>query len=104
MKTERNFRARRGAQLPTVMLLLASLVGFASVGQAQDVAEIVVTAEKRAHDVTAALIREEMQSDAQLAASKMRRDIAAELSRRLSKENRPPRLVIGRSVDNDNRG
>lgn len=104
MKTERNFRAWRGAQLPTVMLLLAFLVSFASVGQAQDVAEIVVTAEKRAHDVTAALIREEMKSDAQLAASKMRKDIAAELSRRLSKENSPPRLVIGSAVKKDNRG
>ena len=104
MKTERNFRAWRGAQLPTVMLMLALLVGFASVGQAQEVAEIVVTAEKRAHDVTAALIREEMQSDAQLAASKMRKDIAAELSRRLSKENRPPRLVIGSTAKKDNRG
>jgi len=104
MKTERNFRARRGAQLPTVTLLLALLVSFASVGQAQDVAEIVVTADKPEHDENAALIREEMQSDARLAVSKTRMDVAAELGQRLSKENRPPRVAVGKAVNKDNRG
>ena len=104
MNTERTFRAWRGAQLPTVMLLLASLAGFASVGQAQDVAEIVVTADKPEHDAKVALIREEMQSDARLAASQTRMEVMAELGRRLSKENRPPRVAVGSAVKNDNRG
>lgn len=104
MKTERNYRGYRGAQLPTVMLTLALAVGFASVGQAQDVAEIVVTAEKPEHNVTAALIREEMQSEARLAAWKTRMDVATDLGKRLSMENRPERVAVGTAVKSGKRG
>lgn len=97
MNTERNYRGTRGAQLPIVMLALALAAGFASVGQAQNVAEIFVTAERPEHDVTAALIREEMQSEARLAAWKTRMDVASDLDKRLSMENRPERIAAVKS-------
>jgi hypothetical protein len=104
MKTERTFRGNRGAQLLTVMLTLALVVGFASVGQAQDVAELVVTAEKPRHDVTAALIRDEMQSAARLAANKTRVTVVSDLGERLSKENRPARVAVRKAVKTGERG
>ena len=104
MKTERNDRVFRGAQLPTVMLTLALAVGFASVGQAQDVAEIVVTADQPRHEMRAALIREEMQSEARLAAWKTRIEVASDLGKRLSTENRPERITVGTADKSDKRG
>ena len=104
MKTERNYREMRGAQLPTVMLTLALVVGFASVGLAQDVAEIVVTAERPTLELNAALIREEMQSEARLAAWKTRIDVATNLGKRLSTEHRPERITIGTVVKTGKRG
>lgn len=102
MKTERIFRAWRGARLPTVMLTLALAVGFASVGHAQDVTEMVVTAQKPQHAVTSALIRDEVQSDARSAARETRIEVAADLGLRLSKEFRPAR--VARAANKDNRG
>ena len=104
MKTERNYRVLRGAQLPTVMLTLALIAGFASVGQAQDVAEIVVTAEKPRHDETAASIRDERQSAARLVAQKTRIDVVSDLGERLSKENRPARVAVRQAVKAGERG
>ena len=102
MNTERTIRAWRGAQLPTALLTLALAVGFASVGQAGEVTEMVVTAQKPRHEATSALIRNKVQSDAQSAARETRIDVANDLGLRLSKEFGPAR--VAQAAEKDNRG
>lgn len=104
MNTERRNRAWRGARLPTVLLTLALAAGFASVGHAQDVAEIVITAQKPDRDAHATLIREEMQSDARLAARETRIEVASELSQRLNRANRRARITVSQALKQDHRG
>ena len=93
MKNLLKTRLARFGRLPTALLVLVLAAGFASVGQAQDMPELVVTAEKTELGETAAALRDGIQAKAQLAVWQTRVSVAFDLGLRLTGEERPPRVA-----------
>lgn len=93
MKKLLKFRIEEFGRLPTALLTLALFAGFASVGQAQDMPELVVTAAKTELCDTAATLRDDMQAKAQLAVWQTRVSVASDLGLRLTADDRPLSLA-----------
>ena len=97
MKIELKNRFRRIARLPTVLLLLALSAGFASVGQAQDIPVIVVTAERPTICASALTrdqkLRNAIRSGASHAVWKTRVSVATDLGVKLNSRQRPFRVA-----------
>ena len=93
MKIRLEKAAMRAFRLPTVMLTLAAIAGFASVGQAQDIPQIVITAERPVATDTSAAFREEMQSTADSAVWKTQLSVAIDLGTKLTHEQERIRLA-----------
>lgn len=93
MKTLLEKGAMRTFRLPTVMLMLALIAGFASVGQAQDIPQIVITAERPVATETSATFRKEMQATAEAAVWKTQLRVAIDLGMKLKHEQERIRLA-----------
>jgi len=85
--------AMRTFRLPTVMLMLAMIAGFASVGQAQDIPQIVITAERPDATETSEAFRQEMQATAESAVRKTQLSVAIDLGMKLTHEQERIRLA-----------
>ena len=81
-----NNRATRRSSLPTVLLTLALGAGFASVGQAQDIPQVTVTANSPSCTGYSTL-REEMREKATRAIWDTRISVAADLRTRLFRQH-----------------
>ena len=101
MKKLLKFRIEEFGRLPTALLTLALFAVFASVGQAQVMPELVVTAAKTELGDTAAALRDDMQAKAQLAVWQTRVSVASDLGLRLTGDDRPARVA---GADADKRG
>lgn len=75
--------ANRAIRLPTVMLMLALFAGVASVGQAQDIPEMVITTKRPVAQDASAELRDEMQTTADSVVRKTRFRVAVDLGVKL---------------------
>jgi hypothetical protein len=107
MNTLLKNRLLRISQLPAVLLALAINVGFASVGQAQEIPSMIITAERPSNceslqTLESEALTRQIQTDALLAVWKTRVSVATELGVKLNDQQRPFR--IARRKVNDKRG
>lgn len=79
--------------MPTVLLSLALSAGFASVGQAENITTIVVTAKKPAATDFSASIRDEMRARTQITVWQTRISVGADLDIKLNQPSRALRLA-----------
>ena len=91
-------RIARIFRLPTLLLLLAVSAGFASVGQAQEIPTIVITAERPEKCESLLTMRSEargteIRTDAARAIWKTRVSVATDLSAKLNDKQRPFRIA-----------
>jgi hypothetical protein len=93
MKNPLKMRLARFGRLPTAVLVLALAAGFGSVGQAQDMPELVVTAEHSELGETTAALRDGIQAQAEFAVWQTRMSVAFDLGLRLTGEDRPSRVA-----------
>ena len=77
-------RIRRIFRLPIGLLMPALIVGFAAVGQAQGIPEMVITAERPAECETSVDLRDQMQVTARRAVWKTQVRVGADLSMKLN--------------------
>ena len=101
MKTETENRVRRFIQLPTTLLLLALVAGFASVGQAEDLSAMVITTPRPADCETESTFEDEMAAKAELAVWMTRVSVATDLGAKLHSQRRAFRIA---AKDTGNRG
>lgn len=80
-------RIRRISRLPIELLLPALIVGFAAVGQAQGIPQMVITAERPADCETSSDLLDQMQVTARRAVWKTRARVGADLSIKLNSQN-----------------
>jgi len=97
MKTLLKNRLAR-IQLPTVLLGLAFYAGLGTVGYAQDISSMVITAKRPAQDESALMLRDEMTATANAAVWKTRLSVATSLGAKLTTQPRSTRLA-GRYTD-----
>jgi hypothetical protein len=83
MKTLLKNRLAR-IQLPTVLLGLALYAGFGTVGYAQDISSMVITAERPAHNDNALMLHDEMRATANTAVWHTRLSVATSLGAKLT--------------------
>jgi hypothetical protein len=107
MNTLLKNRLLRNFQLPAVLLALAMNVGFASVGQAQEIPSMIITAERPSRCESLQKLESEaltrrIRTDAHFAVWKTRVSVATELGVKLNNQQRPFR--IARRPVNDKRG
>lgn len=93
MKKLLKIRIEEFRRLPTALLTLAMFAGFASVGQAQDMPELVVTAQRLEAPELASELRHDLRSGATDAVWETRVTVAAALGIRLTGEDRPVRIA-----------
>ncbi len=86
-------RATRTSRLPTAMLMLALVAGFASVGQTQDIPQMVITAERPADCETFGDLRDQMQATARRVVWKTQARVGADLNVKLNSRNGWVRLA-----------
>ena len=97
----RNTLSRRTGGLPTAALMLALGAGVPSLGQAEPMPQLVVTAQKAPHGTAVETLRNTMQVEAQEAVSATRISVATELGLRLTGQHRAFRVA---STDPGKRG
>ena len=90
-----NRTTHRPAGLPTVLLTLALMAGFASVGQAQDIPQTTVTAQAPLACDSDGSIRSEMQARAERAVRGTQINVASRLNRRLFRQHQQSFRVAG---------
>ncbi len=93
MKKLLKIRIEEFRRLPTALLTLAMFAGFASVGQAQEMPELVVTAQKLGAPELTCELRDDLRSGATDAVWDTRVAVAAALGIRLTGEDRPVRIA-----------
>lgn len=91
-------RVTRILQLPTVLLVLAINAGFASVGRTEDIASMVITAQRPAHGDSLRVRRDEllgneMRTTAGLAVSITRLRVTTDLGVKLNSQRPAPQLA-----------
>ena len=99
MKTETRNRVGRFIQLPNALLLLALGAGFASVGQAEDVPSMIITAPKPADCATNSKFENEIVAQARLAVWGTRLSVATDLGAKLHSQPRVFRIA-GKDIGN----
>ncbi len=92
---------RQPVRLPTVLLLLAFFAGSASVGHAQELSSLTITAERPVHSSFTSSIRDEMRADTEIAVWMTRINVGTELGLKLSRPSRNYRLA---ALDMNKRG
>ena len=92
---------RQPVCLPTVLLSLALFAGSASVGYAEELSSLVITAERPAHSSFSSSIRDEMRADTETAVWMTRINVGTELGVKLSQPGRTYRLA---ALDMNKRG
>ena len=80
-------RVRRVYRLPISLLLPALIAGFAAVGQAQGIPQMVITAERPTACETSSDLRDQMQVTARRAVGKTQAQVGADLSVKLNSRN-----------------
>jgi len=101
MNNRKNSCNRQPACLPTVLLSLALFAGSASVGYAEDMSSLVITAERPAHSSFTSSIRDEMRADTETAVWMTRISVITDLGMKLSQPSRTYRLAV---LDMNKRG
>lgn len=101
MKNLKSNREQRFGLLPTALLMLAMTAGFASVGQADDIAPLEATAGTPAKAMDEAGFEAAMRAEARDAAWLTRINVVLDLDARLERQHRPFRLA---SLDPGQRG
>jgi len=95
MKQNIRQRTTRPVRLPTVMLMLASIAGFASVGHAEEIAVTTVTTSGPLLCDDNPTIAQEMQSQTERAIHDTRVSVAIELHGRLHRQQRASFKLAG---------
>jgi len=94
MTNSRNHsRNKRPARLPTVLLSLALSAGCASVGQAEDITTLVITAKRPAVIDFTASIQDEMRAGTQIAVWQTQISVSTDLGVKLNQPSRAYRLA-----------
>ncbi len=101
MNNTQESRNWRSACLSTALLSLALVAGTASVGHAQEIESLVVTAERPVHTDFAASIRDEMRSHTEAAVWMTRIDVGTDLGLKLG---RPSERFHVAATDMNKRG
>lgn len=84
---------RQPAVLPAVLLLLALVVGAASVGHAEDLSSLVITTERPAQTDFSSSVRDEIHERTQTAVWMTRINVGTELNLKLGRPSRKFRLT-----------
>jgi len=87
MKITLKDRIRRISRLPIALLMPALIVGFAAVGHAQGIPQILITAERPADCETSVDLRDQIQTSARRAVWKTQVRVGADLSMKLNNRN-----------------
>jgi hypothetical protein len=103
MKNRLKIRTARILQLPTALLMLAVITSIASVGRADEISSMVITAPRPTHCVSLEarrdeLLGNEMRMEARLAVLKTRLRVATDLDVKLGNP-RPARRLAGNVPD-----
>jgi hypothetical protein len=85
-------RITRLAQLPTVLLTLALIAGFATVGHAEGIPSMVITATQPSH-CDGSTLRNEIQAKARLAVWQTRVSVGTDLGVKLNTQWRRTRVA-----------
>ena len=94
MKTRQDTRPARVAKLPAVLLTLALSASYAAVGNAAELSNMIITAERPVHCEDPATTRNEVQARARLAVWQTRVNVGTDLGVKLnSQQNRTLRLA-----------
>ena len=101
MNNSKNRCNRQPVCLPTVLLALALFAGSASVGHADELSSMVITAERPAHTSFSSSIRNEMRADTETAVWMTRINVGTDLGMKLSQPNRSFRVA---ALDMNKRG
>ena len=80
-------RIRRISRLPIELLVPALIVGFAAVGQAQGIPQMVITAERPVVCETSVDLRDQIQATARRAVWRTQIRVGADLSMKLNSQN-----------------
>jgi hypothetical protein len=80
-------RKKRISRLPIELLLSALIVGFAAVGQAEDIPQMVITAERPTVCETSVDLRDQMRTTANSAVWKTQIRVGVDLSMKLKRDN-----------------
>lgn len=101
MKNALKNRITHIARLPIAMLLPALIAGFAAVGQAQGIPQMIITAEKPANCETSVDLRDQMEATAKRAVWKTQARVDADLRVKLNSQSGWIRLA---ATDDRKRG
>lgn len=93
MNSRKDSRRTRPARLPTALLSLAIFAGSASVGQAEEIPTLVITAERPVHSDFKSSIRDEMHESTQVAIWMTRISVGTDLGVKLGRPNQSFRLA-----------
>ncbi len=88
-------------RLPTVLLLLALFAGSASVGHAEELSSMIITAERPAHTSFSSSVQDEMRAETETAVWMTRINVGTDLGMKLSQPSRTYRLA---ALDMNKRG
>lgn len=101
MNSRKQRRLRRPAHLLTVLLFPALLAGFASVGQAQEISNTVVTTKRPQSTDTSDEIREQLHEAIENTVGMTHIDVRSDLDLKLGRPTRAWRIA---TADRNNRG
>lgn len=94
MNSRKDNRNRRLAHLPTALLSLALFAGFASVGQAEEIPSLVITAERPIHTDFSSSIRNEMRERTEVSIWMTRIEVGTDLNLKLSRRSQAFRMAV----------
>jgi hypothetical protein len=101
MNSSKESRNRRPARLLTALLWLALFAGSASVGQAQELSSLVITAQRPVHTDFSLSVRDEMHETSQTAVWMTRINVRTDLGLKLGRPSRKYQAAI---TDTNKRG
>ena len=101
MNSRKDSRSARPARLPTALLSLAILAGSASVGHAEEIPTLIITADRPVHADFSSSIRDEMRDSTEVAVWMTRISVGTDLGVKLGRSNRSFRLA---AADMNKRG
>lgn len=93
MNSSKESRNRRPARLLTALLSLAFFAGSATVGQAQELSSLVITAERPVHSDFSSSIRGEMRERTKIAVWMTRINVGTDLGVKLGRPGRKYRVA-----------